>query len=77
MGKKRPFKFTAGTSLKAQMRQVGKCACCADPLLDELEDGDNAYGHHVVPNQCGNPADPTHEWLKTELIALRSATSAI
>ena len=67
MGKKRPFNFIAGTSLKAQMRQEGKCACCADPLLDELEAGDYAYGHHVVPNQCGNPADPTHAWLKTEL----------
>jgi hypothetical protein len=23
------------------------------------------FAHHVVPNQCGNPADPTHQWLRT------------
>ena len=35
--------------------------------MDELDEGDYVYGHHVVPNQCGNPADPAHSWLETEL----------
>ncbi|MDM0112247.1 HNH endonuclease signature motif containing protein [Variovorax sp. J22R133] len=67
MAGKRPFDFIGGTSLKAQMRQGGRCAHCATRLIEEMEEGDYVYGHHVVPNQCGNPSDPAHRWLKTEL----------
>jgi len=60
MGAARPFSFSPGTSNEARMRQRGLCAHCGECLDDELE-----FGHHVVPNQCGNPADPAHAWLRT------------
>jgi|WetSurSiteA1Bulk_404760.scaffolds.fasta_scaffold01366_10 hypothetical protein len=60
MASKRPFDFYNGTADKARFRQRNLCAHCGCVLIDELE-----FAHHVVPNQCGNPADPNHQWLKT------------
>lgn len=60
MADPRPFNFKAGTANEARIRQRGLCACCGHSLNDELE-----YGHHVVPNQCGNSANPSHGWLRT------------
>jgi 5-methylcytosine-specific restriction endonuclease McrA len=60
MAKTRPFAFAPGTSNAARLRQRGLCAQCGESLDDELE-----FGHHVVSNQCGNPSDQSHAWLRT------------
>ena len=62
MADTRPFAFRNGTALEARLRQEGLCAVCGRSLDNQEE-----FGHHVVPNQCGNPADPSHEWLRTVL----------
>lgn len=60
----RKFGFRPYNKVKLAVlqRQEGHCACCAEVL--EKED---QFAHHVIPNQCGNPADLTHAWLATEL----------
>lgn len=55
----RPFDFRKGTQNDARMRQEGRCACCGRVLKDQME-----HAHHVVPNQCGNPSNPSHQWLR-------------
>jgi 5-methylcytosine-specific restriction endonuclease McrA len=56
----RPFEFPPATRSQARLRQNGVCACCGDSL-DDVEE----HGHHVIPNQSGNPRDPNHQWLSS------------
>jgi hypothetical protein len=61
MSDARPFDFRGLTIKEARFRQANLCAVCGH----SLSQFDVEYGHHVVPNQCGNPADPSHQWIKT------------
>jgi hypothetical protein len=56
----RPFEFSPTTRFQARLRQKGMCACCGDELRDVLE-----HGHHVIPNQSGQPGNPKHAWLSS------------
>ncbi len=54
----RPFHFRTPAQSQARVRQAGLCAGCGE-RLDDVEE----HAHHVIPNQSGNPRDPTHAWL--------------
>ncbi len=56
----RAFPFYVAAKRDARTRQEGLCAVCARSL-GHVED----FAHHVIPNQCGNRADPSHKWLRT------------
>lgn len=56
------FPFFDDSKKEARLRQEGRCAVCAIALDHVLD-----FAHHVIPDQCGNPADPTHAWLRTTL----------
>ena len=58
----RPFDFTRATLKAVRFRQRNLCAHCGTDLADEWD-----HGHHVVPNQCGNPAAPAHQWLRSAI----------
>ena len=42
------------------IRQGDRCALCNA----QGSDLGTEFAHHVIPNQCGNPADPGHAWLR-------------
>lgn len=52
------FNFSPTTKLKAQFRQDMLCAACGtvDPYF---------VHHHIIPAQCGDPADPSHWVMST------------
>ncbi len=55
----RPFDFNPRVKRDARFRQYGLCAQCGQSMDDDYE-----HAHHVVPNQSGDAANPTHLWLK-------------
>lgn len=62
MSKRRFFNFPGDVGKTVRFRQRNLCAQCGDSLVVH----DIEYAHHVVPNQCGNPADPAHQWIASD-----------
>lgn len=58
----RPFDFDGSIMKQARLRQFGLCAVCGDCMNDVYE-----HAHHVVPNQAGDSANPSHSWLKSQI----------
>ena len=58
--KKRDFEFSEGTLRDSRLRQKTVCAHCGGKLKNVWEEG-----HHVIPDQAGDKANPGHTFLNT------------
>ncbi len=54
----RAFGFSTAVRDEAFARQEGHCACCGEPLDDQMD-----HAHHVIPNQSGRAGEAGHAWL--------------
>ena len=56
----RTFDFTTTVRNDAYFRQNGHCAVCERNLQGQEE-----FGHHVIPNQSGDPSNLRDHFLRT------------
>jgi hypothetical protein len=54
----RPFEFRRDVVFSARVRQRGRCAVLGCDLNQTVE-----HGHHVVPNQSGDPGNVADSWI--------------
>lgn len=59
----RPFEFTPAVRRATFRRQDGRCACCGDHMAWR---DDDIHAHHVVPNQSGDTARASDDFLRRE-----------
>jgi hypothetical protein len=56
----RAFNFDDEIRRQAFSRQWNLCACCGENLFHLWDEG-----HHVIPNQTGDPHDPADAFLRS------------
>jgi hypothetical protein len=56
----RKFNFSKAVKDAAFFRQNGRCALCRRSLQNQDE-----YGHHVIPDQSGDPSNQEDQFLGT------------